>query len=82
MGTLQIPYKEYGSFDLVVVGGGCTGVCAAVRAARLGLTVAIVEKSGCFGGRFFMARKVRDIGIMMNFSRAEQVRNETAEFPL
>lgn len=50
MGTLQIPYKEYGSFDLVVVGGGCTGVCAAVRAARLGLTVAIVEKSGCFGG--------------------------------
>lgn len=50
MNTLQIPCKEYGSFDLVVVGGGCTGVCAAVRAARLGLKVAIVEKSGCFGG--------------------------------
>lgn len=50
MDTLQIHYKEFGSFDLVVVGGGCTGVCAAVRAARLGLKAAIVEKSGCFGG--------------------------------
>ena len=50
MNTLQIPYREFGSFDLVVVGGGCTGVCAAVRGARLGLKVAIVEKSGCFGG--------------------------------
>ncbi len=36
--------------DLVVVGGGCTGVFAAVRAARLGLSVAIVEKQNCFGG--------------------------------
>jgi hypothetical protein len=36
--------------DLVVVGGSCTGVFAAVRAARLGLRVAIVEKQNCFGG--------------------------------
>ena len=36
--------------DLVVVGGSCTGVFAAVRAARLGLKVAIVEKQNCFGG--------------------------------
>lgn len=42
--------KEIGQFDLVVVGGGCTGVFAAVRAARLGLKVAIVEKNNCFGG--------------------------------
>ncbi len=44
------PCKDFGSFDLVVVGGGCTGVFAAVRAARLGLRVAIVEKGNCFGG--------------------------------
>ena len=50
MHTLQIPCKEFGNFDLVVVGGGCTGVMAAVRAARMGVRVAIVEKSGCFGG--------------------------------
>lgn len=36
--------------DLVVVGGGCTGVFAAVRAARLGLRVALVEASGRLGG--------------------------------
>lgn len=36
--------------DLVVVGGSCTGVFAAVRASRLGLRVAVVEKQNCFGG--------------------------------
>ncbi|WP_309398255.1 FAD-dependent oxidoreductase [Cerasicoccus maritimus] len=39
-----------GEFDLCVLGGSCTGVFAAIRAARLGLSVAIVEKMGCFGG--------------------------------
>ena len=47
---LTFSYKEFGRFDLVVVGGGCTGVFAAIRAARQGLRVAIVEKSNCFGG--------------------------------
>jgi hypothetical protein len=36
--------------DLCVIGGSCTGVFAAVRAARLGADVAIVEKHNCFGG--------------------------------
>ncbi|MFW5829563.1 MAG: FAD-dependent oxidoreductase [Planctomycetota bacterium] len=36
--------------DCVVIGGSCTGVFAAVRAARLGLSVAIVEAHNCFGG--------------------------------
>ncbi|HEY8964820.1 MAG TPA: FAD-dependent oxidoreductase [Candidatus Methylacidiphilales bacterium] len=36
--------------DVCVIGGSCTGVFAAVRAARLGLRVALVEKMGCFGG--------------------------------
>jgi len=47
---ITLPCKDFGSFDLAVVGGGCTGVFAAVRAARLGLRVAIIEKSNCFGG--------------------------------
>ena len=37
-------------FDICVVGGSCTGVFAAVRAARLGARVAVVEKNGFFGG--------------------------------
>ena len=36
--------------DLCVVGGGCTGVFAAIRAARLGLRVALVEQRTLFGG--------------------------------
>lgn len=36
--------------DLCVLGGSCTGVFAAVRAARLGLKVVIVEKQNAFGG--------------------------------
>jgi hypothetical protein len=36
--------------DLCVLGGSCTGVFAAIRAARLGLRVVIVERMGCFGG--------------------------------
>ena len=37
-------------YNLVVVGGGLTGVAAVVSAAREGLTVLLVEKSGCLGG--------------------------------
>ncbi|HNX05933.1 MAG TPA: FAD-dependent oxidoreductase, partial [Opitutales bacterium] len=36
--------------DLCVIGGSCTGLFAAIRAARLGLSVAIVEQQNCFGG--------------------------------
>lgn len=50
MNNIHKSCKDFGQFDLVVVGGGCTGVCAAVRAARQGLRVAIIEKNNCFGG--------------------------------
>lgn len=36
--------------DICVVGGSCTGVFAAIRAARLGAKVALVEKQNRFGG--------------------------------
>ena len=51
--SLLEPAREIpvvGEFDLCVLGGSCTGVFAAIRAARLGLSVAIVEKMGSFGG--------------------------------
>lgn len=37
-------------YDLVVVGGGLSGVAAAVSAAREGLSVLLIEKSGTLGG--------------------------------
>jgi hypothetical protein len=36
--------------DLCVIGGSCTGVFAAIRAARLGASVALIENNGFFGG--------------------------------
>lgn len=36
--------------DIAVVGGGCTGAFAAIRAARLGARVALIEASNAFGG--------------------------------
>ena len=37
--------------DVVVVGGGFPGVCAAVGAARAGASVAMVERDGVLGGQ-------------------------------
>ncbi len=37
-------------FDLIVVGGGFTGVSAAVCAARKGMKVLITDENNCFGG--------------------------------
>lgn len=44
----SIPVAE--DVDLCVIGGSCTGVFAAIAAARLGLRVALVETLGMLGG--------------------------------
>jgi len=49
---LRLPEKpaEAGDYDLVVIGGGVAGTCAAVSAARLGLTVALIQNRPVLGG--------------------------------
>lgn len=42
--------KNAGSYDLVVVGGGIAGCCAAVTAARCGCRVALVQNRPVLGG--------------------------------
>ena len=37
-------------YDVVVIGAGTGGYVAAIRAAQLGLTVAVVEKQKALGG--------------------------------
>jgi len=49
--------------DVIVAGGGPAGVAAAVRAARLGKRVLIVEQSGTFGGSSTLA----GVPELMNF---------------
>jgi hypothetical protein len=48
LGTNQVANE--GSFDLVVVGGGIAGICAAVSAARHGLQVALIQNRPIVGG--------------------------------
>lgn len=40
----------YGDYDVAVLGGGPSGVCAAVTAARQGAKVLLVESTGLLGG--------------------------------
>lgn len=50
---ISVPEKQIpvaADVDLCVIGGSCTGLFAAVRAARLGLRVALIEKQNCLGG--------------------------------
>jgi flavin-dependent dehydrogenase len=37
-------------YNLIVAGGGFSGVCAAIAAARQGLSVLLFDKSNCLGG--------------------------------
>ena len=53
MNTLNEPARDIPVIheaDVCVLGGSCTGLFAAIRAARLGARVVIVEKDNCFGG--------------------------------
>jgi hypothetical protein len=53
-----------GEYDLVVVGGGYAGTCAAIAAARLGLTVALIQDRPVLGGNASGEIRVGPIGKM------------------
>ncbi|BAS27368.1 FAD-dependent oxidoreductase [Limnochorda pilosa] len=55
------------TYDLVVVGGGNSGVLAAVAAARMGLKVALVERYGFLGGTLTAAM----VGPIQSFHAGE-----------
>lgn len=42
--------KDAGNYDLVVVGGGIAGTCAAISASRMGLKVALIQDRPVLGG--------------------------------
>jgi ribulose 1,5-bisphosphate synthetase/thiazole synthase len=50
MASAMPPVRSGDYFDIVVAGGGASGLMAAVSAARKGARVLVVESAGCFGG--------------------------------
>lgn len=48
--SYQKEISSLGSYDVVVLGGGPAGVCAAAQAARSGSKVLLVEATGMLGG--------------------------------
>lgn len=58
--------------DLCVVGGSATGVFAAIRAARLGLRVALIEQNVIFGG-MATAAQVNEWHRLTDIEEREQI---------
>ena len=48
--NLSSKAKSAGKYDLVVIGGGMAGTCAAISAARLGVKVALIQNRPVLGG--------------------------------
>ena len=48
--SYQANVKQYGEYDVAVLGGGPAGVCAAVAAARQGMKVILIEGQPALGG--------------------------------
>jgi hypothetical protein len=43
--------EMFGEYDVVVVGGGTSGVAAAIASARAGANTILIERLGCLGGQ-------------------------------
>jgi len=75
--TLHEPSREvpiYGTFDVVVLGGGPAGIVAAVAAARPGATTLLVERYGFLGGMGTAAGVTNFCGMFANrFGSIDQV---------
>ena len=55
---------DAGSYDLVVVGGGIAGCCAALAAARSGLEVALIHDRPVLGGNASQEVRVHTMGVV------------------
>ena len=89
-------YKKEASFDVVVIGGGFSGVCAAIAAAREGVQVALIQNRPVFGGagssetRMHIVganchsskENLRETGILEEILLENKRRNQYANFPI
>src|SRR5262249_19789661 len=66
------------SFDVVIVGGGPAGYPAAIRAAQLGLSVAVIEKDK-LGGVCVNIGCIPTKALLYSASMANAIRKDAAE---
>ena len=81
--TLGLPGKdeEMGPYDLVVVGGGYSGMGAALSAARMGCRVALIQNRGVLGGNGSSEVRVWAMGLIRRgrFPRIGEIVEEFAD---
>lgn len=89
-------HREEQSFDVVVVGGGLSGMCAAIAAARHGAKTAIVQNRSVFGGNASSEIRMHivgasshgakpdlaETGILLEILLENKRRNPYASFPV
>lgn len=62
-------HKEKKHYDVVVVGGGMSGVCAAIAAARHGARTAIIQNRSMFGGNASSEIRMHIVGASCHASK-------------
>lgn len=63
--------RKYAQFDLVVVGGGLSGMCAAIAAARNGAKTAIIQNRSMFGGNASSEIRMHIVGANCHSSKPD-----------
>ena len=90
------PIDQRLSADVIVVGGGPAGMCAAIACARMGVKTAIVQNRSVFGGNASSEIRMhilganchqskdnlRETGIIEEILLANKSRNPYASFPV
>jgi hypothetical protein len=68
-----MPRHEYdATYDLIVIGGGLAGICAAIQAARLGCATALVQDRPVLGGNSSSEIRVTVRGADHSFRHARE----------
>lgn len=89
-------HQKSAFFDVVVIGGGLSGICAAIAAARLGSRTAIIQNRSVFGGNasseirmhivgancHSSKENLRETGILEEILLENKRRNPYAAFPI